>query len=66
MRHGRRIKVVELPKADPIEIIYVVQPGVPVDIPALEPDKVETTRGLEKRAPKRTFQVGGKHRNDHI
>lgn len=49
MRRGRRVKVVELPKADPIEIHYVVQPGIPVEIPVLEPAVIETIKGPDKK-----------------
>jgi hypothetical protein len=53
MRRGKRVKVVELPKADPVEIHYVVQPGIPVEIPVMEPVKVETIKSPERKFVRR-------------
>ena len=53
MRRGKRVKIVELPKADPIEIRYVVQTGIPVEIPAMEPAKVEVIKGPDKKFVRR-------------
>jgi hypothetical protein len=52
MRRGKVVRVVELPEAPPTEIVYVVTPGIPVEIPVLQPEKIETGKDLEKRITK--------------
>jgi hypothetical protein len=40
MRRNKRVKTGELPKTDPVKKVYVVTPGIPVQIPQFQPAEI--------------------------
>lgn len=46
MRRGKREKIVQQPKSDPVETRYVITKGIPVEIPV--PQKVEAPIKVKK------------------
>jgi hypothetical protein len=40
MRRNKRVRTVELPRKDPVRKVISVTPGIPVEIPRLEPAQI--------------------------